>query len=138
MDDAHVLLRLAEAGLELHGAAGVAGGADLRAGLGQMAELAVQKFLRHLGLRDVVDARAAAAPVGFGQFHEVQTGNGAQQFARRLGNFLAVAKVAGLMVGHAFRRRGTGGMLQADLREPFVDVLQFLGPEFGSSEYKNW
>jgi len=91
---------------DLEQAAGVAGGDDFRPGRADVLHLAFEELVGHLGLREVVDARAAAAPVALGQFHELHTGDGFQQRARLGGDFLAVAEVAGLVVGdQGFRLR---------------------------------
>ena len=91
---------------DLEQAAGVAGGDDFRLGRADVLHLAFEELVGHLGLREVVNARAAAAPVALGQFHELHTGDGFQQRARLGGDFLAVAEVAGLVVSHhGFRLR---------------------------------
>ena len=129
MGNTHLTVCLPQARLQLHGTAGVGGGDDGRAGADEVGEFAVEQLLRHLRLGDVVDARAAAAPVRFRQLHKIQARNHPQQIARRLGNLLAVAKVAGLVIGHALDVRRRRRMLQSDFREPLVDVLQLLRPQ---------
>ena len=64
-----------EAVLDLEEAAGVAGGDDGRSGGGDVVELALEEFVGHFGLDEVVDAGAAAAPHGFGEGLEVEAGN---------------------------------------------------------------
>lgn len=76
---------------DLQHAAGVAGGDDGRAGALDVLQLAVEQFTRLLGLRDVVDARTAAAPGALGQLGDLQAGDPAQHFARLCGDLLAVA-----------------------------------------------
>jgi hypothetical protein len=91
--------RLAQAGFELHAAAGVGGGDDGDAGLAEVGEFAVEQLSRHLGLRDVVNVGAAAASSGLGQIDELQPRDGAEEFARLARDPLAMPKIAGLVVG---------------------------------------
>ena len=95
-----------EAVLDLEEAAGVAGGDDGGAGGGNVVELALLEFPGHFGLDEVVDAGAAAAPHRLGQRHEVEAGDGGEELAGLCGDFLAVAEVAGVVVGDA----GTDGV----------------------------
>ena len=82
-------------------------------------------------LHDVVDAGAAAAPGSFRQLDQFQVRDQAQQLARLRGDLLAVREVAGLVIGHLPGAGGTAlrGRLDADLDQPFVDVLDLLVPE---------
>ena len=72
--------------------------AAMRAGLRDVRHLPREQLLRHLGLGDVVNARAAAAPHGLRQFHELQAGDELEQLARLPRDLLPVAKVAGLVI----------------------------------------
>ena len=55
---------------DLQEATGIPGGHDGRAGGGDVVDLAFEKFPGHLGLGDVVNAGATAAPVCLRQFDE--------------------------------------------------------------------
>ena len=113
-----------------------------------MLHLAFEELVGHLGLREVVDAGATAAPTALGQFHELHAGDGPEQRARLGGDFLAVAEVAGVVVGDhlrisdfrfpisdfAVRLRVAGfggwglGRINPDFAEPLVDVLHLRVP----------
>lgn len=84
---------------ELQMASGIASGDRTRAGGGEMADLALLQDSRGLRLGDVVNAGAAAAPIRLRKFGQLDAGDSAQDFTRLPGDFLAVAEVAGLMVG---------------------------------------
>ena len=88
-----------EAVLDLKETTGIAGGDNGRARGSDVVEFALEKFIRHFGLDQVVDARAAAAPHRLGQRHDVEAGNRIKQSARLRGDFLAVAKMAGVVIG---------------------------------------
>src|ERR1700733_14554006 len=90
---------LAEAVLDLEEAAGVAGGDDRGAGGGDVVDFALKELVGHLGLDEVVDAGAATTPHGFGERLEVEAGDAREQFAWLGGDFLAVAEMAGVVVG---------------------------------------
>ena len=66
-------------------------------------QFAVEKFVGHFRLDQIVNARAAAAPGAFGQFDQFQIRNRLQDLARLRGDFLAVAQMAGLVIGHGLR-----------------------------------
>src|SRR5208282_6523724 len=79
---------------------------------------------------DVVDARGTAADVRVRQFHEFNAGNGAQQLARSLADFLAVQEVAGVLIGDAqagFLERSD----EAKSGEKFGDIAHFGGEDDG-------
>lgn len=130
---------------DLEQAARIASGDDGRAGGGDVVDLSLEKFPGHLGLGDVVDARAAAAPTCLWQLDQFQAGDLFEQIPRLLGDFLTVAKVATLVVGGDLC--GGGGFLRGfdlDAPEEFVDVLdlgiplvsqgkitRIVGKEFG-------
>ena len=71
---------MGEAEGELEEAAGIAGGDDGGAGCGDVGELALEEFVGHFGLGDVVDAGAAAAPHGFGESAHFEAGDLARGF----------------------------------------------------------
>ena len=81
------------------------------------------------GMRDAVNAGAAAAEGGLGQVDQVAIEEGLQERARLGRNFLAVAKMAGVVVGGALGW-DAAGWLEADFDEPFVDIANFCIPEF--------
>ena len=56
-------------------------------------------------MRDVVDSGGAAADFRIGQFHQIEIGNGVQERARSFANFLAVKKMAGILVCDAEWKR---------------------------------
>ena len=124
-------------GDQLQQAAGVSGGHDSGLGGNDVGHLAVQQLIRHFRLREIVDARTAAAPIGLGQFHQLDSGNRLEELTRLRGDLLSVAEMAGLMVGDhggigALRDRlGCGN---ADLPEPFVDVLHLPVPYLGQRQ----
>ena len=77
-------------GADLHQAAGVARRNELGRARGDERQLSVQDHVRHLGLDQVVDARAAAAHLAFGQRYELELRNGTQHVERRVGDALRV------------------------------------------------
>ena len=90
----------AEAVFDLEVAAGICGGDDLGAGGGEVAYLAVLEPGGGVGVRDGVDAGTAAAPLGLGAFAEFDAGKRAEDFTGLGADLLAVAKVAGFVIGH--------------------------------------
>ncbi len=126
MQDFDILFALAQACGQLHVATGVARGDDGRAGALDMAQFAREQLCRHFRLGDIVDARAAAAPVRLRQFLQLQPGYALEQFARLGCDFLSVAEVAGLVISHrAVEMQGCVGLAQIDFNEPFTDVFDF-------------
>lgn len=117
-----------QAVLNLEHTTRIAGGHDGRPGAGDMVEFPLQKFVGHFGLDQVVNSRAAATPHRFGQRRQLQAGDFRQQFARLDGDFLPVAKMTGVMVGHARFRARIFRRAKVDLDEPFADVLHLLRP----------
>jgi hypothetical protein len=69
------------------------------AGEGNLADFALLQDRGGCRLGDIVNARAAAAPVGLGPFGQFNPGNGPQDFPRLRGDFLTMAKVTSLAVG---------------------------------------
>ena len=93
--------RAREAVLDLEQAAGIARGDDGRAGGRDVVELSLEELVGHLGLDEVVDARAAAAPHRLGQRLDVEAGDFREQLARLHGDLLPVAEMAGVVIGDA-------------------------------------
>ena len=132
--------------IELQQATGVARGDDVRAGGSDVFELSVEEFVRHFRLGQVVNARAAATPIGFGKLDQLEIRNRPQQLARLGGDFLAVAEVAGFVVGHDLFELGAGARLALPnsdaglgcriFDEPFVDVLHLLRPTVARASRK--
>ena len=113
---------------DLEMAAGIGGGDHLGPGFFDMADLPLQQLGRHLGLGDIVNPGAAAAPCRFAEFRQLQAGDGLEDIAGLFGDLLAVAEMAGLVVGHFAGSLGRLGFAQADEVEPLVDVLELFGP----------
>ena len=99
MDDAEIQPFLFRAVDQLEQAAGIRGGDDIRAGGFDVPQLAGEQGVGGVRVRQVINTRAAAAPGGFGEFNEFQTGNRAEELARLRRDFLAVAEVAGVVLG---------------------------------------
>ena len=79
-------------------------------------------------MRDVVDSGGAAADFRVRQFHKIEIGNGVQKGARSFANFLAVKKMAGILVGDAnWKLLQVCG--EAESGEEFGDVAS-LGGKF--------
>src|SRR3989338_1837986 len=114
---------------KLNRAAGIARRDNGRAGRGDVSYLAVEEFGCQLGVRDVVDARAAAAPFRLGELDELDPGNGAQDFPRLLPDFLAVAEMTCVVVS---RENGSGwppgGFAKADVDQELRNVLHHGRP----------
>ena len=90
---------MAEAAGDLKVAPGVGGGEDRCAGADDVPDLADEELFGLLGLGDIIDAGAAAAPIGFGEFDKLEPRNELKEVARLLGDLLAVCQVAGVVVG---------------------------------------
>ena len=99
MDDAELHPSLFGAVFDLQKASRISSGHDGCARGFDVAQLALEEVVGHFGLDEIVDACAAAAPGAFGQFDQVQSGNGFKKLAGLSRNFLAVAEVAGFVVG---------------------------------------
>ena len=115
-----------EAALDLQVTTRVGGGDDLGTGGCEVADLAVLQPRRGVGLGDVVDAGAAAAPLGLGAFAEFDAGEGFEDGAGLGADFLAVAEVAAFVVGDCAGGGGGGGFTEADFDEVLVDVAEFF------------
>ena len=98
MDDLDLFASLAKSIFKLDEAAGIGRGDDVRVGRAQVSKLALLEPRCGLRLRDVVDARAAAAPGGLGTLAQFDAGDGPQNFPRLRGDFLPVAEMAGLVI----------------------------------------
>ena len=82
-------------------APGVRGGEDGCTGADDVPDLTDEELFRLLGLGDVIDAGAPAAPVGFGELDEFEARDELQEVARLLGDLLAMRQVAGVVVSDA-------------------------------------
>ena len=120
---------MAEAAGDLKVAPGVGGGEDRCAGADDVPDLADEEQFGLLGLGDVVDAGAAAAPVGLGELDELEPGDELQEIAWLLGDLLAVRQVAGVVVGDGEIAQALLRGAAAVLHHPFVDVAQLGVPE---------
>ena len=98
MDDSEVHLLGASAIDELQQAAWVTGSDDRRARGFNVAQLAVEKLVGHLGLDEIVNAGAAAAPGAFREINQFKVWNRAQKLTRLCGDFLAMGEMAGFMI----------------------------------------
>ena len=68
-------------------------------------DFAAAEAFGFFGMRDAVNAGAAAAQRGLGQVDQVAVEEGLQERARLGRNFLAMAKMAGVVVGRALGLR---------------------------------
>ena len=120
---------MAEAAGDLKVAPGVGGGEDRCAGADDVPDLADEELFGLLGLGDIVDAGAAAAPVGLGQLDELEPRDELQEVARLLGDLLAVRQVAGVVVsdGEVAEARPRGAATV--LHHPFVDIAELGVPQ---------
>ena len=116
---------MAEATGDLKVASGVGGGEDRGAGADDVADLADEELLGLLGLGDVVDAGAAAAPIGLGQLDELEPGDELQEVAGLLGDLLPVGQVTGVVVGDGEFAQACARGAATVLHHPFVDVAEF-------------
>ena len=121
---------MAEATGDLKVAPGVGGGEDRCAGADDVPDLADEELFGLLGLGDVVDACAAAAPISFGEFDELESGDQFEQVAGLLGNLLAVGQVTGIVVGDGEVAQASLRCAAAVLHHPLVDVAELRIPEF--------
>ena len=116
---------MAEATGDLKVAPGVGGGEDRCAGADDVPDLPDEELFGLLGLGDIVDASAAAAPVGFGEFDELKSGDELQEVAGLLGDLLAVRQVTGVVVGDGEVAQARARGAATVLHHPFVDVAEF-------------
>ena len=80
-----------------------------------MADFAFAQLARRCRLHKVVDARAAAANLGLGDFDQFQAWNGPQQLPRRLAHALCVRQMTGVLIDdpQVYTKSWSGGF---DLR----------------------
>src|SRR2546426_1078574 len=95
-----------EPGLDLEDAAGVGGDDRVGAGREDVTHLPLQEARRHLGLREVVDARRPAAPIGLGELDDPEPGDLRQEPTRLPPELLAVHDVTWVVIGHRQGHRG--------------------------------
>ena len=116
---------MAEATGDLKVAPGVGGGEDRCAGADDVPDLADQELFGLLGLGDVVDASASAAPVGLREFDEFQAGDQFEQVAGLLGDLLSMRQVTGIVVGDGEVAQACARGAATVLLHPFVDIAEF-------------
>ena len=116
---------MAEATGDLKVAPGVGGGEDRCAGADDVSDLADEELFGLLGLGDVVDAGAAAAPIGLGELDELQARDQLKEVAGLLGDLLAVRQVTGVVVGDGEVAQACARGAATVLHHPFVDVAEF-------------
>ncbi len=121
---------LAEATGDLKVAPGVGGGEDRCAGADDVPDLADEELFGLLGLGNVVDASAAAAPIGLGEFHELESRDELEQVARLLRDLLAVRQVAGVVVCDGEFAQARARSAAIVLHHPFMDITELRVPEF--------
>ena len=103
MGDADVGLALGQAVGDVQRATGVAHRHHFRAGGADVADLALEQLVGHFRLGDVVNTGAATAPRALRQLGQFQSGDCLEQLPWLRGDFLAVAQVAGFVVGDFLR-----------------------------------
>jgi len=82
MDNLDIFTGRVESILKLQETARICRRHDSRAGSAQMLEFTLQQPRRGARLREIVNARAAAAPRGFGALAQFHAGNGPQNLPR--------------------------------------------------------
>ena len=118
-----MLATLGRAALHVQQAAGIGRDHDIGRDARDRIELGAQLRIGHLGMRQVVDAGAAAAPVGIGKLDEFDAGKRAQQLARRRAHLLRVREVAGVVVPDAQKvRTAPRALLQSLAGVEWVDL----------------
>src|SRR3954466_13060766 len=88
---------VAKLGLDLEGAAGIAGDEELRRKREDVVDLARSDLLGAFRLDEVVDAGAPATLLGVGNVEEGQPGNPAKKLAGLLDDPLGVPQVTGVV-----------------------------------------
>ena len=121
---------MAEATGDLKVAPGVGGGEDRCAGADDVPDLADEELFGLLGLGDVVDAGAAAAPIGLGEFDELEARDELQEVAGLFGDLLAVRQVTGVVVGDGEVAQALARGAATVLHHPFMDIAELGVPEF--------
>ena len=117
--------------LNLQQAPGIPRGDNLSARGVDMVELALEELLGHFGLDEIINARAAATPHRLGQRGHLDAGNAFEEFAGLGRDLLAVAKMAGVVVGDLGVRGRFLRRAEVDLDEIFADVLELFRPLAG-------
>jgi hypothetical protein len=118
--------------LKLEVAAWVGSGDDRGGGGGEVGQFAGEELGGLLRLGDVIDAGAAAAPGGLRKFRQSEAGDEFEELAGLAADFLAVAKVAGFVIGDGgFATTGRGGAA-VDLNQELVDVPDLGIPGVGA------
>ena len=113
-----------EAALDLEVATGISDGDAVGFCGEDFFDFAAAEAFGFFGMRDAVNAGAAAAERGLGQVDQVAIEEGLQERARLGRNFLAMAKMAGVVVGRALGW-DAAGWLEAEFDEPFMDIADF-------------
>lgn len=113
------------AGAKLQDTAGIGRDNDRGAGVRGVFHLVGEQIESRLGLGDVVDAGGSAAVVRPLHLHQLDTGDGANQFAWGFADLLAVEEMAGVLIGDAERQR-VEGRHEAEVGEKFGDVACFF------------
>ena len=116
---------MAEATGDLKVAPGVGGGEDRCAGADDVPDLPDEELFGLLGLGDIVDASATAAPVGLGELDELEARDELQEVAGLLGDLLPVGQVTGVVVGDGEFAQACARGAATVLHHPFVDVAEF-------------
>jgi len=93
----------------LEEAAGIASGDDVGLEWGDKLSFAVAEGSGCIGLNEIVNAGGAAADGSFGNFEEVDAGNGCEKLARLRVDALRMIEVAGVVEGNAGTERMTFG-----------------------------
>ena len=92
-------------GADLHQAADVAGGHCVGPGLEDVRRLALAELTGDFRLLDVIGTGRPAADLAVGHFQQGEIGDPSEQLARRIGHFLRVGQMAGVVIGHLERLR---------------------------------
>ena len=114
---------------KLDDAARVRGGDHLRSRLLDVVHLSFLELHRHLRLRDIVDPRAAAAPIRFVQLFTFYARDRVEHLPGRRRDLLSVCKVAGIVVGDGFVNAFPSWRPVADRDQEFVNVLDLFAPD---------
>ncbi len=110
---------------QMKDAPGIGGSEDLRVSLSNAFELAPGQAVRHLRLGQTVTSCGAAARIRVIQFDQFETGNCLQHALRRVPNVLAMAQMAGVVIGHACSN-GVSRFVEAVGDEELADVFDFF------------
>src|SRR6202035_1063271 len=104
----------------LHDAAWIAGGHDARSRLADALDLSAPELGGHLGLEEIVDARAPAAEIAVLEVHQGQPRDAPQELSGLGAHLLPVSEMTGVMVGH---RLSQLAQRQVRVDERLGDVL---------------